>query len=177
MTSGPPSGTLVIDENLSHRLATELSYRGRDAVSVKSLGLRGSSDPELLDKLHGQLDDWVLVTADDALPDSHADAVARVGATIATINPEREEGWHLEAWRREVVHRCAHVMHGQEPGGIRRYSLRHAVASLPGGRPPGGAKWERERARAAASTLGGPATTGCGRSDGTTRRQPGPGRR
>ncbi len=97
-------------------------------MSVSSLGLTGSSDPDLLDKLDGQVDDWVLITADDALPDGHADVVARVRATIATINPEREYGWQLEAWRREVVHRWAHVMHEQESGGVRRYSLRrHGV--------------------------------------------------
>jgi len=128
VTPGPPSRTLVIDENLSHRLGTELRNRGRDAASVKSLGLRGSSDPDLLDKLDGQLDGWVLVTADDALPDSHAEAVARVNATIATISPDRELGWQLEAWRREVVHRWAHVIHDQAPGTVRRYALRRHAA-------------------------------------------------
>jgi hypothetical protein len=138
VTSGPPSRTLVIDENLSHRLGTELSYRGRDAVSVKSLGLRGSSDPELLDKLESQLDDWVLVTADDALPDSHADAVARINATIAIVNPDREHGWPLEAWRREVVHRWVHVIHTQDAGSVRRYSLRrHSIWRLRRRRPSG----------------------------------------
>ena len=40
----PPSRIIVIDENLNKRLATEPSYRGRDATSVSALGLRGSSD-------------------------------------------------------------------------------------------------------------------------------------
>lgn len=120
---GTPARIIVVDENLSKRLATELSYRGRDAVTVAKLGLRGSADPELLNKLDAQLDDWVLITADDALPETHADVVRAVAATVATINPEREVGWALDPWRREIVHRWAHYFHGQEPGTIRRYGL------------------------------------------------------
>jgi PIN like domain len=117
--------TLVIDENLPKRLATELNYRGRNAASVSALGLRGSLDPELLRKLDAQLDgDWVLVTADDAMPEDHAEALRNVGGTVATINPDRDEGWDIDAWRREVVHRWAHVMHDQPTGSVRRYSLR-----------------------------------------------------
>jgi hypothetical protein len=136
MTPGPPSRTLVIDENLNPRLSTELTRRGRNATSVQALGLRGSADPQLLDKLDAQLDDWVLVTADDALPDSHADAVRRVGATVCTINPELEDGWLLDQWRREVVHRWAHAMHDQGRGTVRRYSLRrHGVWRMRRRRP------------------------------------------
>jgi hypothetical protein len=124
VSDGLSQCTLVLDENLNPRLATELSRRGRDATRVQELGLRGSADPQLLDKLDGQLDTWVLVTADDALPKSHAEAVQRVRATIATINPEREAGWPLETWRREIVHRWAHAMQEQAAGTIRRYTLR-----------------------------------------------------
>lgn len=90
MSDGLSQRTLVLDENLNPRLATELTRRGRNATRVQELGLRGSADPQLLDKLDGQLDLWVLVTADDRLPDSHTEAVHRVGATVATINPARE---------------------------------------------------------------------------------------
>jgi hypothetical protein len=128
VSDGRSQCTLVLDENLNPRLATELSRRGRDATRVQELGLRGSADPQLLDKLDGQLDIWVLVTADDTLPGSHAEAVRRVGATIATITPERELGWLLEEWRREIVHRWAHAMQEQATGTIRRYTLRrHGV--------------------------------------------------
>lgn len=70
MTTASPR-IIVVDENLNKRLATELAYRGRDATSVSALGLGGSTDPQLLVKLDAQLDDWVLVTADDALPADH----------------------------------------------------------------------------------------------------------
>ncbi len=125
--TGPPQRTLVLDENLNPRLATELKRRGRDATRVQELGLRGSADPDLLDKLDAQLDDWILITADDRLPDAHAEAMKRVSATVATISPDREEGWSLEAWRREIVHRWAHLMHEQEAGTVRRYSLKRPV--------------------------------------------------
>jgi hypothetical protein len=125
--TGPPQRTLVIDENLPKRLATELRYRGRDAQPVSALGLRGSAAPELLRKLDAQLDDWLLVTADDGLPEQHAAAVREVRATVATVHPVREHGWRLDPWRREVAHRWAYVMHDQPTGTVRRYSLRRHV--------------------------------------------------
>ncbi len=131
MTPTRLTRTLVIDENLPKRLATELRNRGRDSSSVSQLGLRGSQDPQLLSQLAGQLDDWVLVTADDRLPLEHADAVRTVGATIATIHPDREAGWSLDAWRREIVHRWAHAMHQQPPGTARRYSLHRQATWRP----------------------------------------------
>ncbi|HET6551858.1 MAG TPA: hypothetical protein VFG79_25540 [Solirubrobacter sp.] len=131
MTAGPdrPDRTLVVDENLPKRLATELTYRGRNSVSVGSLGLKGSLDPDLLRNLQAQLgDDWILITADDALPEDHADALAEVGGTVATVHPDREPGWGVDAWRREIVHRWAHAIHEQARGTVRRYSLRrHAI--------------------------------------------------
>ncbi len=131
MSDGLAQCTLVLDENLNPRLATELTRRGRDATRVQELGLRGSADPQLLDKLAAQLDVWVLVTADDRLPNSHAEAVQRVEATIATINPEREASWPLEEWRREIVHRWAHVMQEQAQGTLRRYTLRRHTTWRP----------------------------------------------
>ena len=114
-----PGRILVIDENLPKRLATELSRRGRNAESVSSLGLRGSLDPDLLHKLQAQLgDDWILVTADDALPDDHMDALRAVNGTVAIVHPERETGWNIDEWRREVVHHWAQVIHDQVAGTV-----------------------------------------------------------
>lgn len=99
-------------------------------------GRRIAPQDVALDKLDAQLDDWVLVTADDALPDSHADAVRGVAAAVCTINPELEDGWLLDPWRREVVHRWAHAMHEQSTGTVRRYSLRrHGVWRMRRRRP------------------------------------------
>jgi len=136
VSAAPPQRTLVLDENLNPRLATELARRGRDATRVQELGLRGSTDPQLIEKLDAQLDAWVLVTADDRLPDTHGEDIRRFGATVATIHPEREHGWALEAWRREIVHRWAHVMHDQADGTVRRYGLRRHAPWRPRRRRP-----------------------------------------
>ena len=90
MTPGPvrPDRTLVVDENLPKRLATELNYRGRIAASVSSLGLRGSLDPELLHKLQAQLGDgWILLTADDALPKTTPRRSPRLAAPSQPSTP------------------------------------------------------------------------------------------
>lgn len=128
MSAAPSTRTLVLDENLNPRLVLELTRRGRETTSVAALGLRGSADPQLLDRLDAHLGHWVLVTADDALPDSHGDAVRRVRATVATISAELDADWMLDAWRREIVHRWAHAMGGQKRGSVRRYSLRRHAA-------------------------------------------------
>jgi len=38
VSGGPPQRTLVLDENLNPRLATELTRRGRNATRVQELG-------------------------------------------------------------------------------------------------------------------------------------------
>lgn len=138
--TGTPARTLVIDESLHSRLAFELRGRGRQAASVSALGLIGSSDPQLLDRLDGLLDDWVLVTADDDLPREHAAVLAAARATVATIEPDRDAAaWPLDAYRSEVVHRWAHAMHAQRRGSARRYGLTSQRAWLPRlHRPRGG---------------------------------------
>ena len=124
MSAPRAARTLVIDESLNPRLASELASRGRDATTLDALGLRGSRDSQLLDALGARLEDWVLVTADDALPDGQADAIRRVRATVAVVAAEREAGWRLDPWRREVVHRWAHAIQTQPRASVRRYSLR-----------------------------------------------------
>ena len=78
---------------------------------------------------------WVLVTADDNLPATHADVVAEVSATIATVDPRRSADYadDEDAWGREVAHRWAHMMERQSEGSVRRYSDR------------GGRKWTPRR--------------------------------
>lgn len=119
MTAGR---VLVLDENMPARLATELKKRGRRATRVTEMQLRGTSDPELLRICAERFDDWILLSNDRKLPDDHADVVGEVHATIAVVaQPQR--GWHVDAWRREVVHRWAHAMQDQDAGTVMRYSV------------------------------------------------------
>jgi hydrogenase maturation factor len=127
----PPARTLVLDEGLNPRLAVELAARGRAAASVSALGLGGAGDLALLDALDDRLGDWVLVTADEGLPEGREAQLRAARRTIATLGAEPEAEWALDAWRREVVHRWAHAMHGQPRGTLRRYALRHEGAWRP----------------------------------------------
>jgi hypothetical protein len=121
-----PGRAVIIDENLPRRLASEITKRGRAAYSVGDLRLDGLKDPELLRQLAARFPDgWVLVTADDALPEAHPDVIAEVAATIAIVHPRLPEGWSsTDAWRREAVHRWVHAMAAQDAGTVRRYSER-----------------------------------------------------
>lgn len=121
---GPAGWTLVLDESLNKRLAAELSQRGRDAWTVYSLQYAGLNDPDLLHRLTERVRNWILVTADDRMPADHGTTIAEFGATIATIDPRAPASYWPDQWRRDVVHRWAHVMGGQEGGSIRRYSFR-----------------------------------------------------
>ncbi|MEA2385539.1 MAG: hypothetical protein QOH72_5510 [Solirubrobacteraceae bacterium] len=127
----PPGRLLVIDENLPHRLSTELTNRGRLAQRLSELGLRGANDAELLNRLAGDHDDWILITADDRMPLDHGDTIDALAATIATVDPRRRGGYNVDQWRREIVHRWAHAIHEQEPGTVLRYSLSGKRAWLP----------------------------------------------
>lgn len=123
------SRILVIDENLDSRIATELRARGRDASSVKELGLTSSLDEELLRELASQSYEWVLVTADDRMPFEHDTAIARFESTIATIDGEWDKcckkndlQLNQQQFQRETIQRWAHLLSNQSNGSIRRYS-------------------------------------------------------
>lgn len=116
---------LLIDASINKRVATELRKRGREAVSVHQLGLGGHLDPQLLRAAHERYlsAEWVLVTSDDSMPATHADVVAELGATIATLDGRwRRYSDDQEAYKREVVHRWVHTMAEQEQGTVRRYT-------------------------------------------------------
>ncbi len=53
---------LLLDANLSPRLATALAEAGYEAAHVADLGLLAASDPEIFD--HAVADGYVVVTAD-----------------------------------------------------------------------------------------------------------------
>lgn len=117
--------TLLIDADLSKRLSTELKRRGRDAVNAHELGIGRELDPNLLRSAAAFFDDrpWVLVTADDSMPATHAAVIAELEATVATLDGRWER--HMddqELYKWEVVQRWAHVMADQDAGTIRRYT-------------------------------------------------------
>lgn len=119
----PPDRLLVIDESLDKRLAHQLEQRGRRAMSAERLGLLNMLDPAVLRALDGLNDTWVLVTGDDDMPGEHAGLIASLGCTIATIDGRRLAEWGREQWKKEIVHRWAHVIQAQDDGTIVRYGL------------------------------------------------------
>jgi hypothetical protein len=129
----PRDRLLVIDEDLAPRLAATLKQRDRNARSVADLGLRRSTDPELLRELAGRrgLGDWILVTGNDGMPAEHPELFDRLGPTVATIDPRRPQEVSELQWRADVVHRWAHAIQEQENGTVRRYSLARSVIWTP----------------------------------------------
>jgi predicted nuclease of predicted toxin-antitoxin system len=114
---------LLIDENLSRRIASELRKRGKNSVAIVGTDLRGAKDPDLLRAIAREYEDAVLVTGDDNMPATHADVLRETRVTVAIIAPEREGNITTDEWEREIVHRWAHRMESQPIGSIRRYYL------------------------------------------------------
>jgi hypothetical protein len=119
---------LVIDADVSKRLAQHLIGRARDAISLHALDLaRDVKDGQVLRSLAGLYNgerDWVLVTGDDAMPAEHGAVIIETSATIATIHPAYPaEELTEHNWRIDVVQRWAHRIQLQEPQTVRRYSL------------------------------------------------------
>lgn len=120
---------LVVDESLDKRLATELEGRGFAAASAASLNLLRKNDEFVLNRLAKLQKAWVLVTADDAMPEEHNALIRQIHATIATIDGEwervcTERGLRRtqEEFKRDSVHRWAHIMAEQEAGSVMRYT-------------------------------------------------------
>jgi hypothetical protein len=115
---------LFLDEDVPKRLARELSDRGRNAVSIYSEELQGTLDPDLIRLLAGRHgSDVILITANESMPIEHVAVLREFALTVAVIDGMHEDT-HQDAWKRETVHRWAHVMEDQDPGTIRRYSPR-----------------------------------------------------
>lgn len=123
---------LVIDADLNKRLATELKARGIEAVSASELQIKGLLDPVLLENLHDRFPDgFVLVTADDHMPLEHADTIARLGSTIAVVDPTREPDVPIDTHRRNIVHRHAESMSDQTSATVLRYGARKTKWTKP----------------------------------------------
>jgi hypothetical protein len=115
---------LIVDATTDHRVATELGYRGRRAIATSELGLARVKDPELLYALQSRRD-WILVTGDDSMQDDHRDLVVELQPTIATVDRKMPDGYaNTDQWRRDVIHKWAHIMQAQQIGTIYRYNLR-----------------------------------------------------
>jgi hypothetical protein len=115
---------IIVDADLPRRLAPELAKRGRPALSTAELGLSEFNDPQLLQELAVRFESqpWILITGDDAMPAEHGETIVKTRATIATIHPEQPPGITQDAWRRDIVHRWAHVLQTQADGHVRRYT-------------------------------------------------------
>lgn len=86
MSKRPEPLLLVVDASVDNRIAAELRFRRRAAVALSQLGIHRLEDPDLIPELCTQMPDmqWVLVTADDSMPDDWADIIAWRQPTIAT---------------------------------------------------------------------------------------------
>lgn len=114
---------IIVDADLPRRLAPELAKRERPARSTAELGLSEFNDPQLLQELALRFESqpWILITGDDAMPAEHGETIVKARATVATIHPEQPPGITQDAWRRDIVHRWAHVFQTQADGEVRRY--------------------------------------------------------
>jgi PIN like domain len=114
---------LVLDENFAPRLAHELRKRGRRAVGLQRLQLRGVKDAPLLSQLAELPEPWLLVSQDKTMPLQHAAAIAELAPTIAVVLLADDLIGDAVDWAcRDIVHRWAHAMQGQAPGSIREYT-------------------------------------------------------
>jgi hypothetical protein len=130
------SRLLVIDEDLSKRIPTELRRRGRNAKRVTQLGLKGTKDPKLLEQLHDLDPECVLITGDNDMPASHGEDLRRLGTTVAVVHPWDPSSTRTEPeWEHEIVEKWAHRMEEQTAGSIIRYSLNGGRRWTPRKRP------------------------------------------
>ncbi len=84
---------MVLDEDMNHRLAHELTRRGLDATSMRDLGLanQGIKDGALLKALssHSTL---VLVTWDNKMVKGHRSQLLHFGTTLAVVDRSADHG-------------------------------------------------------------------------------------
>lgn len=113
---------LYLDEDVPKRLATELRRRGRNALTVYADEKKGTLDGDLLRMLYERFGhDVVLITANESMPIEHEAALTDTGIALAVIDGEHGDT-PQEDWKRETVHRWAHLMESQDAGLWRRYS-------------------------------------------------------
>lgn len=114
---------VVVDESMAPRVANSFRVRGRPARSVAELGLRGQKDEPLLREITTLVTTpWVLLTADDKMPLTHAEVIAELSTTIATVDGREPAHFSGDEYHFEVSNRWAHAIAVQGRGTIRRYS-------------------------------------------------------
>ncbi len=117
-----PRPLLYLDEDVPKRLAAELKARGRNALSIYTDRRLGTPDPDLIVMLHERFGlNVVLVTANESMPIEHGAVLRQSGVALAVIDGDHG-ATHQQAWKRDTVHRYAHLMEGQQRGTWRRYS-------------------------------------------------------
>lgn len=124
------AGLLIVDECLPNRLATELARRGYPTLRPGELGFKGKIDTIALTIIERDVHEpYTLVTADDIMPWEHGEQLRAMAATVATVEGEwesmckrRDIKLGLDAFRRESVHRWAHLIASQTDATVVRYS-------------------------------------------------------
>jgi hypothetical protein len=109
---------------MNWKLARELARRGlRNATSLFSLGLDGLDDGQVIKGLAEKHEPCVLVTWDNKMHLSHAEALRHFGLTLAVVDKYAQRGdLSEEEYYREVVHRFAHRIVFQKAGAVVKYS-------------------------------------------------------
>jgi hypothetical protein len=133
---------VVVDANLNWQLAACLVRRGREAVALKDLNPQKPDDPFVLRMLANLYanQEWLFLTADDALPGEHAGIVAHLSITVATVDGDRPRGDAEEKFLWESVHRWAHYMiEKQALATVVRYSHKSTASGARGSGDLGGA--------------------------------------
>lgn len=115
---------LVLDEDINWKLGKELRYRGlRKTTSISELGLNEKVDGQIIKALSEQHEPCVLVTWDNKMAKSHAGQLAHFGLTVAMVDLYADRGGLTdEEYYREVIHRWAHRMIGQEKASVVKYT-------------------------------------------------------
>ncbi|HEY4279709.1 MAG TPA: hypothetical protein VGM91_15900 [Conexibacter sp.] len=126
----PERRRLILDEDITHKLARELENRGKTAGAVLHQRIDGRKDGALFKALR-DLEPYVLVTWDNKMPFVHTHELEHHGTTLAVVNRAafykvQHEYANEVVFIREVVHRWAHVIQIQTPNTVRSYSDRSA---------------------------------------------------
>jgi hypothetical protein len=120
----PDRRRVLLDEDISRKLAHELRKRGRaDATAVFDQGLGASKDGQLFKALRS-LGDCVLVTWDNKMPVVHAAELEHHAVTLAVVDRRpyhRRWSGSEDAYVRDVVHRCLHRIETQPVRTVKVY--------------------------------------------------------